>query len=66
MKKLQATNSDNESNLEDIADILAQKDEKIEDLIVETGIQDDLREELEQVKRKLITLQDQAYKDTEN
>jgi len=51
--------------LEDIADILAQKDEKIEDLITESSIQDDLREELEQVKRKLITLQDQSYKDSE-
>jgi hypothetical protein len=56
VKKLQTTNSDSEGNLEEIAGILAEKDEKIEELIAESAIQNDLREELSQVKRKLITL----------
>ena len=36
--------------MEDIADILAQKDERIEDLIAESSIQDDLREAFKMLK----------------
>ena len=56
VKKLQATNSEDEANLEEIAGILAEKDQRIEELVAESAIQDDLKEELSQVKRKFITL----------
>ena len=48
-------------HFEELQNVLMSKDDKIEQMIDEIGLQDDLREDLEQVQQQLDTLKEQVF-----
>ena len=51
---------------QEFVEMINQKDNKIEELLLEINVQEELREDNERLKKKLADVQDSFYRDSES